>query len=454
MKKTFNFSIIVLIFSAFIFLFNSCVDQDFDEPPRDGEIADITPNSTIAQVKGLHNGFGITQITDDVVIEGVVTADDASGNYYKELVMEDASGGIKLILEFTDFNNEYPIGRKLFVKCQGLYIDEFPSDFDNETLPGTYEIGGSIYQDDNGNDRLGGIEENLADQFILKGAKDQFVTPMSGTINSFSFDDVNRLITLEGVEFIDGETGVSFADNINLQSVNRNIKDCPGNIMLLRTSGYSDFAGDLTPEGNGNITGILGAFGGSLQLFIRDLNDVSEMTGERCNGTVVNPPTGDCIVEEDFTGGVQYDPINEIGWSNVAVVGTEQWVYDEFSGDSFARMQSYQASSAANEAWLISPSLDLTTQMVFSFESELAFYEHDGLSIWFSSDYAGDVENANWSQLSANLPGSSNSNYERVNSGDINLPVGGNGVVAFKYEGTSSANTTTFRVDNIFVCEP
>ncbi len=450
MKKTFDFSILAIIFSVFILSINSCVDQDFDEPPRDGGITDYESNSTIAQVKNLHSGFDIIPIVDDLIIGGVVTADDASGNFYKEMVIEDATGGIVVKLEFTDFNNEYPIGRQLWINCRGLYLDKY---FDS------YELGGSI--DDTG--RLIGIQKNLVDNYIVRGLREEYFTPFQADyICELDTDMVNQLVTIKGVEFSSGETDVPFADNVSNppQSLDRYVKDCSGNTIILRTSGYSNFAGELTPSGNGEVTGILGTFSNTLQLYIRDPRDVASMTDTRCSSTisdpcaVIEPPVEGCDVDENFTGGTQYDPVSEAGWTNVAVVGTETWIYREYQGDVFASMQSYQADSPSNETWLVSPELDLSTQKILNFESELAFWAHDGLSVWVSNDFTGDVTTATWTALDPTLADGSTDNYVRVSSGDVSLPIGGTGHVAFKYEGNSATNTTTYRVDNIFVCEP
>ena len=51
--------------------------------------------------------------------------------------------------------------------------------------------------------------------------------------------------------------------------------------MLVRSSGFADFAIEKTPSGKGSITGVLGIFGSDYQLFIRDTKDVA-MDGPRC----------------------------------------------------------------------------------------------------------------------------------------------------------------------------
>ena len=61
--KLFKFSFLFLL--ATLFVFNSCVDDDFDSPPVDGEPANIEANATIAEVKALHTlgGFEKSQKT-------------------------------------------------------------------------------------------------------------------------------------------------------------------------------------------------------------------------------------------------------------------------------------------------------------------------------------------------------------------------------------------------------
>jgi hypothetical protein len=647
MKRTLS-PFILLLLAAMAFSFHACVDQDFDEPPRDGEDPNLTANTTISQVKALYNGISITEITDDIIIEGIVTADDQSGNFYKKIVMEDASGGMEILLDFTEVYNDYPVGRRIFIKCKGLFLDNY-----NDVV----QLGGYVY-DSGGSPRLGGIPLGTANDFIFPGMRNQTVPLTMTNIGDLTLGDISRLVQLDNVEFISGETGVTYADNVNFFSVNRNVTDCANNTLIVRTSGYADFAGQLTPGGNGSITGIVGAFGGDLQLYIRDLNDV-DMTADRCTGgggstgnetqvnigdirstfnggglsvpanskivgtvisdrvngningqnVVVQDATGGvlvrfdadhglnlndeveivvsnqelseyngllqvnnvpaanatvtgtggitpaimtiadvmadfdnlestlvrienaslsggttyagaltlddgtnsitvytaggasfagataptsgqtvamtaivgdfngpqlairnlddvtadggnpmtCQVDENFQGGTDFDPVQPTGWTNTAEVGTEQWIYKSFSGDVFAEMRSYQAVSPENVAWLVTPAIDLSTEQIMTFESEMAFWAHDGLTVWIANDFAGDVTDATWVPVTATLAGQANANYEAVPSGDINLYdyfTSGTAHVAFRYEGTSAANTTTYRIDDLRICEP
>jgi phosphohistidine swiveling domain-containing protein len=54
-------------------------------------------------------------------------------------------------------------------------------------------------------------------------------------------------------------------------------------MVIVRNSGYADFAGELMPTGNGSIVAVFNSYNGTPQLLIRDPSDVESMTGTRCN---------------------------------------------------------------------------------------------------------------------------------------------------------------------------
>ncbi|MBK7505979.1 MAG: hypothetical protein IPI52_13265 [Bacteroidetes bacterium] len=54
---------------------SSCIKDKFDTPPINGEDPALTVTTTIAELKLLYEGEPV-QITDDLIIAGVVSADD------------------------------------------------------------------------------------------------------------------------------------------------------------------------------------------------------------------------------------------------------------------------------------------------------------------------------------------------------------------------------------------
>lgn len=257
----------------FIFLlgitFNACIDQEFDEPPIDGEDPGITPNATIADLKGLYKAGQFVSITEDLTIGGVVVADDRSGNYYKSFILQDETAGIEVRINQTSAYNFYPIGRQLFIKCKGLVLGDYN---------GVAQLGGYIYIED-GAQNLGDIV--ALNDHIIKGKRVEVLAPKVKKISELTTADISTLIKLENVEFASTDVGLTYADIIGRASLNRTVTDCNGNKILLRSSGYATFAGEKIPEGNGFIVAIYSVFGRDKQLFIRELTDVT-LNGTRC----------------------------------------------------------------------------------------------------------------------------------------------------------------------------
>ena len=93
--------------------------KKFTDPPLMGN-PDIVANISIKDVKARYNSGVPVLITDDAVIEGVVGMDDRSGNYYQQIAIQDATGGVLLRLAGNNLYNNYPVGRKVYVKLKGL----------------------------------------------------------------------------------------------------------------------------------------------------------------------------------------------------------------------------------------------------------------------------------------------------------------------------------------------
>jgi len=262
----------LLIFCGLILFFASCED-DFDEPPVD-ELIELSSNTTIAELKAMHTlGAEDSEITSDVVIEGVVVSDDREGNFFESLVIQDATGGIALRLEQGDLYTEYPVGRRVFVKAQGLYIGDFN---------GSHQLNGSPGSN---------IQTNLIANFLVKGELNQDIVPQVVRITDINASMINTLLEFENVEVAPISLGQSYADAVNNRAENRTIRDCSGNDVIMRTSGFSDFASASLPRGNGSLTAVLGIFNingtvepEDFQLTIRDTTDLA-FTGSRCDGS-------------------------------------------------------------------------------------------------------------------------------------------------------------------------
>ncbi|MCO6485556.1 MAG: choice-of-anchor J domain-containing protein [Saprospiraceae bacterium] len=435
MKKT-----IFLLSWVLPLMMASCVDLKFDEPPPGGEPVQITPNATLEQVKAFYVPGAFTPIPDSMVIRAIVVADDRSGNFYKTLVIQDETGGIELKVNAIGLFNDFPTGREVFLFCRGLLISDYN---------GLLQLGGSTYLD-NGQTRLGGIEEVLIDKYLIPGKRDQAVTPKTSTIQGLGLGDLSTLVRLEEVEFADDSANEPYADPVNQLSINRNVQDCQGNTIILRSSGYAEFAGVPTPGGKGDLTAVVGVFGGSLQLFIRDTSDV-HMEGPRCGQ---GGPDGLDALNQDFeTVGNQQD-VQLAGWINTATVGSRVWRGRTFDNNTYVQATAFGDSEPDMQTWLITPAINLSVPKTLQFRSAVAFYTHSSTEVLISTDFNGtDPSTATWIPLTATLAGSGQSNYQWVPSGVLDLSgYSGKGYIAFRYTGSGpGGQTTTFIVDDVVV---
>ncbi|MCB0639259.1 MAG: nuclease, partial [Lewinella sp.] len=277
--------------------FWGCVDLEFDEPPV-RELPALTANTTVQAVKDMHViGQNANLIDEDLIVSGVVVADDESGNFYQQIIFEDATGGIAIRLGTNGLYTLYPVGTEVFVKMKGLYVGDYN---------GFYQISGDVDG--------GVIASPLVPEHVVAGEKDKVVTPTPADLdellsNSATFDGLlSRLIVLDGVQFAGVDLGDTYAVAGGGSGQNRTIEDCLGNSITLRNSDFSDFAGEPINEMNGSLTAILSVFGTTPQLVIRDLGDVN-FTDARCGsqgqgGNLISIQT----VREAFAGGATTGP--------------------------------------------------------------------------------------------------------------------------------------------------
>ncbi len=278
-----------------VFTMPGCVKDEFDAPPAGGQDPNITATHTIAQLKALYTGATL-QLTNDIIIVGVVTADDKSGNFYKTMVIQDATGGISIRLDQSNYYTKFPIGRRVFVKCKGLYIGEYRK---------LIQLGGSIDNTDPQNPTPSTIPSTLVSTYLVGGKYGIVTAPVHVSIQALHADPVgfintyqSMLVKFDTVEFAAADTSRTYADAVSKLSVNRNLTNCTNNSIIVRTSGYSNFASRITPAGNGSLVAIMSVFSTGIpdatkaQLLLRDENDV-RMSNLRCNS--VPPPPGSLI---------------------------------------------------------------------------------------------------------------------------------------------------------------
>lgn len=250
--KTINKIITLLIFSVTFF---SC-SRDFDAPPLNEPLYEGEGNITIAELKEKYAEVKEDEpqlIEFDYVLQATVTANDKSGNIFKQIYVEDKTGGINIGLDQNSMYTTFAIGQELFIELHGLYMVEYGDELQ------------IAYKGTTAN-RI--PWETAQTHLFLNGWPTQKVEPTVLTLDQLSDKHVNTFVRVNDIYFQNGGKN-TFAKEEGYGE--EFIKDAKGNSIMVRTSSYANFSNQILPEGYGDIQGILGRFRGTWQFIIRDV---------------------------------------------------------------------------------------------------------------------------------------------------------------------------------------
>lgn len=276
----------------------SCMDKDWTAPdfgnnPPYGN-NDIVPmpskKITIAGLKAKYADVfskrsGYKYVDEDLQLFAVVNGNDQGGNLYKQISIQDETGGIIVGINATDLYAPMPVGQKIVINLKGLCVGTYGS---------MAQIGGEY------NGGLGRMDENmwkanirLVGDKVSVGADDNDpvevpMTAVADTVDFYSTSNYNelagRIVRLSGVTISGDGTQVLAPDDgsVGLTSncANRTINGAPARGMVLRTSTFSDFAARPIPNGKVDVYGVCTHFNGTWQILMRTNSDMVERAAE------------------------------------------------------------------------------------------------------------------------------------------------------------------------------
>ncbi|MDG5490908.1 DUF5689 domain-containing protein [Psychroserpens sp. SPM9] len=456
--KTINLNKIILLALSLV-VFNACVqDDDFDTP--NVEVTDPVITGNIIDIDAVLGN--LAQSDDDIVtfegtnnfMEGYVISSDEGGNFFEEIVLQDKpenpTAGIVVQVDVNPLFTIYDFGRKVYVKLDGLSVA-----VDN----GVVQLG---RRDGNELAKIAGSEMS---EYILRTSEVATIVPLEVNISDFSEDLESLYIRLSDVQFnrndVLGDNPKTFAaeDNDDFDG-ERQLESCAeGSSVILSTSTFSDFKSLLLPANRGTLDGILTRdfFDEFYTIYINSPEDINFDNAERCDPDFLECTTpsggGANIFDEDFEG---FGTFASEGWDNINISGTDtDWFTESFSGNNYARISAFSSGNAEANVWLVTPAIDFdtTTGEELSFDIQSNFDNGTILSVWISTDYAGDPETATWQALDASIPvGPSGGfgSFEPV--GPINVScIDGTVNIGFFYEGSDPNATTRYHLDNVEV---
>lgn len=256
-------------------ILTSCVKQKFDEPPVVVPHVDFPSNATIDSLKRYYTlkphigSIDTLLVKDDLIIQGIINSTDESGNIYKNLFIQDQTGGIVLTIEQGGLSAQYRLGQRVFIKCKGLYMG---------TYGGMVEIGYGVYNDQS----IGRIPPALLPSHVfLDSLPTKYVAPLVINPKSTSIKNYTcMLVEFQKVKIPDATSATLNTFVVGGATTNHNIADSlgvaiinGGKNLIIRTSSYANFSDDKLPLGVGTLRGILTVYNGQYQMSIRDRND-------------------------------------------------------------------------------------------------------------------------------------------------------------------------------------
>ncbi len=318
-----NFKSTYLALAAAVTLgFTACQD-DVDAPALRTPEATWKPNTTILQLKTDYwddatnyiDTVALTEAGEHVIISGRVTSSDASGNIYKSLVIQDETAALALSINANSLYNTYRIGQEVVIDVTDMYIGKY-NGLQQLGFPEYYTAGQAweatfmpleFFKE---HSQLNGLPEPAkVDTAVVSYADISSTTPE--TLRKWQ----SRLVRFNNAHF-EGGGQLQFTDGSKVTS-NRTLVLADGNSIIVRTSGYSNFWGDILPEGEGDVVGILSYYGTSgWQLLIRSRRDLLNF-GETTPGLgdKDNPYTVDHVIEMEASGK------DASGWVTGYIVG-------------------------------------------------------------------------------------------------------------------------------------
>lgn len=403
------------------------MDVQFNQP-RFGTLTPLA-NTTIAQLKQIWDGTSLYKINFDLVIEGVVNANDESGNLYKQLFIEDETGAIEFKVDVTGLYADFPVGTKIRINCKDLYLG---------TYGGVLQLGGNY------NGAIGRLSAAEFYQKVFIISCGNPISVVSTSLSELNSSMIGRVITLSGMQFTDSELGKTYAEST--AATNRFLEDAAGNTIIVRTSNYANFAGVELPLGRGQITAVLTKYNSDYQLAIRKVGDVR----------LIQPRlTKNYLLNQNFALATVNSPISIDGWKTIATSGTKVWNAKQYGGNVYAEMNPYQSGEASNVAWLISPKVTLPSgsNVILKFDTQYNYWANATLEVYVLTNFDGtNPASATQTKLTdAYVVQQADGTNRWVSSGGVSLgSFSGDVYIGFKYTGSNSMSTA-YRVDNVML---
>ena len=283
----------------------SCMDDDWKAPSGDTPAYgnNTLQEKNVISIEDLKKNYGITKdmindtvrIDDGIQIKGVVTGNDAEGNIYNEIALQDETGGILVCIAQGGLCGQIQVGQEILIDLGGLYIGAYRSQpqigvpYTSTSTSGAKSVYPSRIARAEWQTRFKLIGKPDAKKLV---AKEFDYESLKGNETEL-YKYAGCLVKATGVGFAKADGKTTYAPKSEGASTGYGVmrafknmttgKDYTTNEFGVRTSCYSDFAAEKLPEGKLTVTGILtcyksqAKYKATAQILMRQQSDVQQM---------------------------------------------------------------------------------------------------------------------------------------------------------------------------------
>ncbi len=283
----------------------SCMDDDWKAPSGDTPAYgnNTLQEKNVISIDELKTKYGITKdmindtvrIDDGIQIKGVVTGNDAEGNIYNEIALQDETGGILVCIAQGGLCGQMQVGQEVLIDLGGLYIGAYRSQpqigvpYTSTSASGAKSTYPSRIARAEWQTRFKLIGKPDATKLVAKEFDYESLKDNETELYKYA----GCLVKATGVGFAKADGKTTYAPKSEGASTGYGVmrafknmttgKDYTTNEFGVRTSCYSDFAAEKLPEGKLTVTGILTCYKSqtkykaTAQILMRQQSDVQQM---------------------------------------------------------------------------------------------------------------------------------------------------------------------------------
>ncbi|WP_372474432.1 choice-of-anchor J domain-containing protein [Capnocytophaga sp. ARDL2] len=158
---------------------------------------------------------------------------------------------------------------------------------------------------------------------------------------------------------------------------------------------------------------------------------------------------------EDF----QYENVENFtnsSWESISTQGSRMWTFKTFSNNGYVEFSAYNSEENTNEAWLISPEIELNPSKEYFLTFKTAQHHlvdttQNGIHLYIVPSVEQDLQQISVKEIPFNKPLPEDANYQWKASGIISIKNHtGKIKIAFKATGgTSSTMSGAYMIDEL-----